>query len=503
MVNIAHDYASKRECSVQEAVYHIIPELWLRKTFPKIQFLNSNLPEDRYRITKSEEELAELADNSTDIFKRNMLDRYLDRPNISFKGGRYRSIDGMCFAIFHMYYYVDNRDTNEVDNDSLPIVLDEQLMEQDREIVFPPVIPLMNSKEKLKCRKVRSVLRFPPQNKNLNPERYAHHLLMCYYPFRSEEELKLETYMEKLIQPDVLHIVNENKMIVEPYGDMVDEALENLVIDFAQHNLDAYAQQENDEVEEDIDFSRIQDDDEEQEVQSNSNPRTLPMRIFVVSDDQLSQDIRSLNDVQRCIFDAVKLKNSILIKQLSPLHIFLTGGGGCGKSHLPRTMYKALTLKVLMHKGGEPDKPRVLRIAPTGVAAINISGTTIHTALSIHGNGLCGPLSSLTLQKLRNLLCEVEAVIIDEVSMVSGMLLLNIHLRLCQILGVDTKIPIIENNYSLWRPISITTCVIGTKVFQECPNNMLSKVLKLWKNFTIAYLTEVMQQKGDDVLLTY
>ena len=86
MVNIAHAYASKRECSVQEAVYHIMPELWLRKTFPKIQFLNSNLPEDRYRIAKSEDELTELPDNSTDIFKRNMLDRYVDRPNATFKG---------------------------------------------------------------------------------------------------------------------------------------------------------------------------------------------------------------------------------------------------------------------------------------------------------------------------------------------------------------------------------------------------------------------------------
>ena len=73
MVNIAHAYASKRECSVQEAVYHVMPELWLRKTFPKIQFLNSNVPEDRFRMAKSKEELQDLPDDSTDIFKHNML----------------------------------------------------------------------------------------------------------------------------------------------------------------------------------------------------------------------------------------------------------------------------------------------------------------------------------------------------------------------------------------------------------------------------------------------
>ena len=30
---VAKDYSKKRECSVQEAVYLLMPELWLRKTF--------------------------------------------------------------------------------------------------------------------------------------------------------------------------------------------------------------------------------------------------------------------------------------------------------------------------------------------------------------------------------------------------------------------------------------------------------------------------------------
>ena len=47
---IAKDYATKKKCSVQEAVYLVMPELWLRKTFPKVLFLNNNIPEKRYRI---------------------------------------------------------------------------------------------------------------------------------------------------------------------------------------------------------------------------------------------------------------------------------------------------------------------------------------------------------------------------------------------------------------------------------------------------------------------
>ena len=41
---VARPYFMKRESLVQKAVYLVISELWLRKTFPKVIFLNSNIP---------------------------------------------------------------------------------------------------------------------------------------------------------------------------------------------------------------------------------------------------------------------------------------------------------------------------------------------------------------------------------------------------------------------------------------------------------------------------
>ena len=64
------------------------------------------------------------------------------------------------------------------------------------------------------------------------------------------------------------------------------------------------------------------------------------------------------------------------------IHIFLTGGEGCGKSFLMKLMYQSLT-KIFSYGNVLLDKPEVLLMAPTGVAAINIDGTTIHTALNI------------------------------------------------------------------------------------------------------------------------
>ena len=80
MKEVAKAYRTNREMSIQEACAYTLPQIWLRKTSPQVVFANSNLPEKRYRVFKNEEEILEMDDDETNIFKRNMLDRYLDRP---------------------------------------------------------------------------------------------------------------------------------------------------------------------------------------------------------------------------------------------------------------------------------------------------------------------------------------------------------------------------------------------------------------------------------------
>ena len=84
MKAILRAYATKRECSFQEEVYLVMLELWLRKIFPKVIFLNSNLPDKRYKVFKKKNETDVLPDDNTDLFQRNRLVRYLDRPSKSF-----------------------------------------------------------------------------------------------------------------------------------------------------------------------------------------------------------------------------------------------------------------------------------------------------------------------------------------------------------------------------------------------------------------------------------
>ena len=106
MRTVAKAYSKKREYSVQEAVYLLMPELWLRKRFPRVIFLNSNVPEKCYRMFCSKEDLEGVPGDSTDISQRNMLDRYLDRSDATFKSGKFACLDSICFSKFLSYYYV-------------------------------------------------------------------------------------------------------------------------------------------------------------------------------------------------------------------------------------------------------------------------------------------------------------------------------------------------------------------------------------------------------------
>ena len=103
-------FSTSRQCSLQEAVYLLIPELWLRKTFSGVIFANS-------KCIKLVEEVDELPEDSLDGFKRNLVGRHIDRPNITFKGGRYKVLHNFCYAKFVSFYYLQPSNVKNVSED--------------------------------------------------------------------------------------------------------------------------------------------------------------------------------------------------------------------------------------------------------------------------------------------------------------------------------------------------------------------------------------------------
>ena len=130
-------------------------------------------------------------------------------------------------------------------------------------------------------------------------------------------------------------------------------------------------------------------------------------------------------------------------KPIEPYRVFLSGPG-VGKSHVIKLIYSD-TLKFLRLSGTiEPDDVIVLLTAPTGVAAFNINGMTLHSAFLLGGKYTgFQPLSHDRLNTLRSKLSKLILVIIDEVSMVgsnNNIMLLEIHKRLQQIRGVSDDV---------------------------------------------------------------
>ena len=150
------------------------------------------MPKKRSKIFKKKDETDELPDDSTSIFQRNMLGRYIDRPNKHFKNGRYRQIDQLCFSEFLLLYYVLPKTAKSSGNDCQPVVLDDELMKLNHgESIYPDKVELMTlNNGKLKCQKVGAVLRCHQPTPQKNIEQYAHHLLFTFYPFRDEAYLK-------------------------------------------------------------------------------------------------------------------------------------------------------------------------------------------------------------------------------------------------------------------------------------------------------------------------
>ena len=103
-----------------------------------------------------------------------------------------------------------------------------------------------------------------------------------------------------------------------------------------------------------------------------------------------------------------------------PLRMVVSGTAGTGKSYLIQC------LKLLL-------KDRLCVAAPTGVAAFNVDGYTLHSLLSLPVKGDFKPLEGKRLQTIQQMLAAVDYIIIDEMSMVGRKMFGQVDRRLRQV----------------------------------------------------------------------
>ena len=113
----------------------------------------------------------------------------------------------------------------------------------------------------------------------------------------------MPTYQGKLAEPGVMDIINENQQKFETYAAIVDRAYENLNSEFVD-NQDAHGQIENSETGEPI----YSEDTEPTEHNFQVHESNLTLADFIpkiATDDEIAENIRSLNKKQRMVFDVL------------------------------------------------------------------------------------------------------------------------------------------------------------------------------------------------------
>ena len=142
-------------------------------------------------------------------------------------------------------------------------------------------------------------------------------------------------------------------------------------------------------------------------------------------------DHQTLNENQKSVFKRIETHYSDILagKQVEALRMIIMGTAGTGKSYLIRAIRGRLRTMA-----GSGSKSPVVVLAPTGVAAFNINGVTIHSMLSIPiiNDKKRFDIDGERLNQLQERLDKVQYIIIDEKSMVGRRMLALIDMRLRQ-----------------------------------------------------------------------
>ncbi len=331
-----------------------------------------------------------------------------------------------------------------------PVVLEKLTLFQfaswyeKRPLERNPKFVLLDSSGSLHKRRRAMCLR--TSNLSMNTDDYYYSLLLLHLPHREEKELILEfptaqeAFLSKENQLNKGELKSEQAMnelvattqrlrtslaILQQLGESNDGANnddeESLASDY-----DAYEQDE-------LDCSVIPapepvrwTNDEERQWQS--------LTVGEISPNDFRKKLSSLMNDQKRVLKYLHWKLNPNSGEKSQIMLFLTGNAGTGKSWLLEVIVEWLRETKASFAGHDP----VVVAAPTGLAAKNIGGVTLHSLLKLpvqhQGCGLDQlKLHSLTLQRMKKSLMDKKFLIVDEVSMLGEKMLLFANDRLQEV----------------------------------------------------------------------
>lgn len=182
---------------------------------------------------------------------------------------------------------------------------------------------------------------------------------------------------------------------------------------------------------------------------------------------------------------------------LSGKNVFLTGEAGTGKS-------------TILRKFREQCKRECVFLAPTGIAAINVGGATIHSFFMLKP-GLLTPdtIEEIGSKKKRALIRKTRTIVIDEISMVRSDVFSAIDFRLRELAsGNNQHKPFGGKQIILVGDFFQLPPVVKTETEENWLQNNLGGVYafqtRLWETarFRCVFLKTVHRQQNDNLFLS-
>ena len=370
--------------------------------------------------------------------------------------------------------------------------------------VFPGEPPLM------KKRKYPAVLRFHKFKIDTHPKEYFFSEALLYKPFKTEQDIfdAIETqdaaqYSEEIqcVKEQVMeHLENvtEARYFVE----------ENARNEETEIDLDPEGIQENAECEYEgiVNHPDYPDFDLEALEQETTNKDKDKIKNIILDDiETLLEKSKNMDFFQRKVLESAigfarsirkGLKSKSVVRKAP--NMMVHGGAGSGKSTVINIM-KQWVQRILQISGDNPECPYLLVTAPTGTAAANIRGQTLHSTFGFSFGNEHYSLSDKKRDEKRTNLKNLRFVIIDEISMVKADLLYQLDMRLREITQRPEKIFGGLAIYAFGDMLQLRPCQ-ARYIFEEpiCQDYKISFYNGThWNNFEVINLVENHRQDSD------
>ena len=495
MNKIKKEFLGKRVIGAPESCMRVLSS-WLMKKSRKVIYVNSNMKSERVSLPKTKAQLSRMDPDDEDVFATSLIDWYSARPY---------NMENMCLAEFAVNYDVVSAQQQKMTGNGVL----ENLPCAGKKI------KLRNGLGHMQKRGTPSILRTRKFKLATEPDRYYHSKLILYYPWFNEDSL-LGNYAS------YQHAYEARRDVVVGNAQVFNDDCEAFDIDVdtidgfndSIWDLVAPSVSADDLLTTKMGFTTLQEHSENERYASSVPPAgpSLPadalskLYFQAVGKQGLKFQtycghVCQLNAKQRDIvmFNRMWCKNFIhkfrCGQKLDGYRVFLSGCGGTGKSHVVRLIQRDMAYLLQHVLRPEPDQPIVLVTAPTGSAAYNIGGSTVHSALCINDRTR-GSVSYERKCMMQVKLEHLMLLVTDEVSMIGFDFFQRMNEVVTSVKGLTG---------GDWGNICVLT--VGD-LFQLPPvasapvysmphrvNSLNDLAPNGWEQFKLHELTEVMRQR--------